>query len=454
MKIFLLCILSVIMFISCSDSNLNDELPVVESEPPNEYQEKVYDGDIILSDQNDVDNFASESYTKITGDLKIIDSSGQEINDITELESIKEIGGRVYISSLDSLKDFNGLSNVKTIGEDLRFVANNGLNSINGFSSLETIAGELYFSHNSSLSNIGALNTLSTAESVSFVFNPNLISITGLNTLSNTGNLVISSNNSLSEISGFQSLESIDGYFHVYKNPALKNINGFNAVRVMGRYHVQQNHALTEIKGFKALEQVNSLFEIVWNDELELIDSFDSLMLVGSGDWLESAFISIHANKSLTSINGFDELKAVKKIDISHNYTLEGIEGFNTLAGYIDRINIVRNDEVKTLDCFQSLESAGYIVIEDTKSVESLALFGEMANIFSLRIGKNHGLKNLDALDKLNEINQITIIENEQLSDFCGLSILMNTGWNGSLVINSNLYDPTYEDLVAGNCSE
>ena len=68
----------------------------------------------------------------------------------------------------------------------------------------------------------------------------------------------------------------------------------------------------------------------------------------------------------------------------------------------------------------------------------------------------NSSLVDLDGLSQLeNVISDIQIVDNVNLSDFCGLNnLLINGSFSGNYFTNENAYNPTYQDMLDGNCSQ
>lgn len=72
------------------------------------------------------------------------------------------------------------------------------------------------------------------------------------------------------------------------------------------------------------------------------------------------------------------------------------------------------------------------------------------------RIEGIDGVLNLDNLEKITSIGGDLIIKNcKDLKDFCGIqNLIQNGGVAGQIQISGNLYNPTVEDIVTGNCSQ
>ncbi|NDV15111.1 hypothetical protein GO009_03665 [Muricauda sp. TY007] len=95
-----------------------------------EVPEGEFYGDIIIGSQNELDYIATREYTKITGNLKLVDdTNGIEnygIKDLSGLSSLQNITGDLVIVE-SFLENLNGLENLETVGGDIRIERNQQL---------------------------------------------------------------------------------------------------------------------------------------------------------------------------------------------------------------------------------------------------------------------------------------------------------------------------------------
>src|SRR5690606_26291838 len=103
----------------------------------------IFEGDIILRSQTEVDDFGSKGYTKITGNLIISSNYYTPINTLKELHQINFVEGDLFINSNSSLNNLNGLNNIIKIGGNLAIHSNDNLTGIDGLYNLTTIDGGL-----------------------------------------------------------------------------------------------------------------------------------------------------------------------------------------------------------------------------------------------------------------------------------------------------------------------
>ncbi|MFV0573749.1 MAG: T9SS type A sorting domain-containing protein [Xanthomarina gelatinilytica] len=204
-----------------------------------------YGGNLIISNQSQVDNF---SYTKITGFLLIeedvanniqnlnglneltsvggnlIITNNTAVNSLGGLENLSLVNGKIIIDNNSSLLTLSGLDGVVSINESMSILNNNSLQSIDGVNSLVTIGDTLVIYNNPSLTSINGFQNLTSIENAGF--DENAINIV---TVSN-GSLGITNNNSLTSINGFANLNTIHAFLSIQNNPLLTSINGINSL--------------------------------------------------------------------------------------------------------------------------------------------------------------------------------------------------------------------------------
>ncbi|PWI30511.1 hypothetical protein DI383_03410 [Flavobacteriaceae bacterium LYZ1037] len=192
----------------------------------------VFNGNVLLFNQSDLDDFASNNYTHINGNFTIGDLSNN-ITTLSNLSSIIEIQGTLKISRT-SITNLNGLNSLLFIGETLQIEDNNNLENIDALSSLTTINQRLilYRNQNNAFTNIN-----------------------GLSSVTNIGDSVnISANSSLNNIDGLVSVQSIGGYFRISSNESLTNLNGASSIQTIGEFiNISNNQLLTDFCGISTV---------------------------------------------------------------------------------------------------------------------------------------------------------------------------------------------------------
>jgi hypothetical protein len=170
--------------------------------------------------------------------------------------------------------------------------------------------------------------------------------------------------------------------------------------------------------------------DIYLNNQQE-VDDFGSMgYTLVTGDLiiepaLPTSFSNLNGLNSLTSIGG--------ALIISKTIGLQNLSGLKNLATVEDYIILSYN---------QGLTSIG---------LESLTSVGNYFNILF-----NDDLINLEGLTMLRSNGgnpDLTIWSNGKLKDFCGIKPLLSD-FTGVFSVMSNLYNPTQQDIIDGNCSQ
>jgi len=244
-----------------------------------------YIGNVELRSQQDVIEFGANDYTKIDGNLKLIDEDepDDKIVDLTPLNCLTEIvaetnlnnvAASLYIQTTD-LRSLAGLENLTNVGK-LRLIKNRSLLTLDGLIGLTSISSEnhgenlLKIKDNLSLLNIDGLENLQTVGRVNYdsdviiVGNYVLQNIDGLQGLSTIGSsesehtynseLFVVSNEVLDNIDGLSNLMYVRRAHFVSVNPG-----------VAGGFFVFGNNNINSFCGIKNL-LVNGYYEYFIND--------------------------------------------------------------------------------------------------------------------------------------------------------------------------------------------
>jgi len=221
----------------------------------------IYEGNVTLTTQQEIDDFGAMCYSGINGYLDI---RGVDDSDIVSLLPL------INISSVDKL-----------------------IISLTSITSLKGIN----------------LNTLN--ESFQLIDNDLLIDFNGINIPSSINNIfLVAQNDALLSFEGLEELTYI--YFlWIVNNNNLESFNGFNNITSMDFSEFNGNASLLNFIGFDSLTSLKDIYVI--DTYFENFLGLESLTNVAESN-LE--FILIHSNEYLTSLNGLQNLVAAPKITI------------------------------------------------------------------------------------------------------------------------------------------
>lgn len=308
-------------------------------------EDNIYEGNVILRSQNEVNIFGANNYTQINGYLVIGKLENEGYSDITNLlplQSIKIINGLFQIknngvltstegltvefilglfeiSNNTSLESVIGLNNITSLSS-LSIVANNSLNDLSGLSQVVEIQHMLGLGWCPEITNLDWANNIISVEAISISNCHALTNIDGLSNLTNINlgynHISISENNSLQNLNGLQNLNATLIFLEIRSNPSLMNINGLANTNYIRNIIINNNDSLENLDG---LTSVTSLGQggitITFNNTLRDIEGLFNLGHV-------DGYIGITGNENLLSLNGLEALNHIEGIGITANTNL------------------------------------------------------------------------------------------------------------------------------------
>jgi hypothetical protein len=223
---------------------------------------------------------------------KIIDDSFTS-SDIAALSGCTEIIGNLTIEDT-ALTDLTGLENIRKIWGRLDIWRNVALTSLNGLDNLHSVGSY-----------------------INIMDNEALISLNGLENITNAPlNLVIINNNSLTSLNGLNNLTSVGGYLDLGPNAALSSLNGLESLTSVGDYiDISLLPLLTNLNGLSNLTSIGSTLFIRINDALTSLNGLDSLTSIGNE-------LIIGENAALTDLCGLYNVSTLSNLMIYINTAL------------------------------------------------------------------------------------------------------------------------------------
>ncbi|MBW8244320.1 fibronectin type III domain-containing protein [Muricauda oceani] len=371
----------------------------------------IFEGNVTLRNQNEVEAFGAKGYTKINGSLIItgfVKPSEPYIVDLSSLKSLNEITGALSIEDT-SLELLDGLDNIESVGQ-LWLSWNSELTSIEALGSLKKITG---YSDMENVNYPAVLRVYLCSK---------LKNLESLHNIQEVDYLIIESNRELTSIYGLQGIINVAKDVTIKSNGKLKSLNGLNQLTSIGGNFYLSNKGLESLDGLENLETIGQKFSIEGNNELVSISAIENL------NFVDELFLS--TNLKLASIEGInlDIVQTKLTIGYSGKFTdLSGISAENTTAS----IAVVHCYNLTSLKGLESLIMANEIEIWDNPVLESLS-----------------GLNGLRTIQ-----DRVYIDDNGVLANFCDLDGLINMGgFSGEWNVSNNLHNPTLEDMKNGIC--
>lgn len=292
----------------------------------------IYTGDVILTSQEEVNDFGAQNYDEIDGNLRI-SSNDNVLTSLIPLNTLTAISGDFLVENNNNLTTLEGLNNIITIGENLWLSNNLALIDINHLNNLVSVGQRLRISNNDILEIIDGF------EGLEFVGD----------------DFFISSNNALLEIQGINNLTTIQNSFILFSNPSITSCTGLNSLNTIGAsFRVLSNYELTNLDGMQNLDLSNNLSENIKDIRIEA-NSFENLNFLQNTTAIEGN-LYIGSNADLLNLDGLQALESISgRIDIEHNYDLENLDAMSTLSFVGWQLIIFRNFELYDLCGLQNL---------------------------------------------------------------------------------------------------
>ncbi|MCF6308812.1 MAG: hypothetical protein L3J09_12795 [Flavobacteriaceae bacterium] len=375
---------------------------------------------LIVNNENLLSLEGLNGITSIIGDLYIGDGpdlSGQNTNlqNVNALSNLTSVGGRVRLSANPALIDLSGFDALQTVGTYCGFYDLKISGILNAFNSLETVGYQLGVTGND-IQEIAGFNSLHTVDALNLDGNSD-------------------PNNSITLISGFNSLTS--GIVSIRYFESLVNISGFDAIVNLERIDVVSNNSLTSVTGFNNVESVETIF-------------------------------AFQSNPLLNDLSGFSSLESVSSMIISNNNSLENFQDLSSINEITSRIDISWCDGLINLTGLENVTAIGTtLVVEECSNIENLEGLNNVTTIGGyMEIQENNNMTSMNGLESLISVEDVLIgyyhnvagsnilpSQNLSLSDFCALQNLFTNGSYADVYLGYNLYNPTVQDIIDGNCS-
>lgn len=291
----------------------------------NDLVEDIFEGNVTLKTQEEVNEFGKNRYKEITGSLELDLDINDPIVDLTPLNTVEIIRASLDISRIEKIKSLEGLNNITIIGESLYIFNNPILEDINALKKL-TVVKRIIISSNPKINSLECFSNITKLE----------------------GSCSISKNHSLLDVKGLENIESIGGSLEIDDNKKLNNIFNLSSLKTINHImKIQNNPVLVNLNGLNNLEKINSYMWILNNSSLFDIDALENLTYIG----INKSYIN--SNDNLQSIN-LKGLSSVFSLQIANNHKLKNLDGLINLTSVSDELYLASN---KILDDFCGIKN-------------------------------------------------------------------------------------------------
>ena len=307
------------------------------------------------------------------------------------------------------------------------------ITSIEGLESIKTISGTVTISNNPELANFKGLNNVEQMLNLNVIKNNKLVNLTGLESLKAIG----------SSTSG--------GEVTVYSNPLFVNFQGFGPVTQLSELWLILNPQATDFKGLEHLETILRGINIYSSDALVSLEGLSGLKHTGS--------LNVEGAPLLGSLQGMANIKEIGAmyLNITALKNLKGLEKVTTMTSIL----VAGSPLLITLEGLQNVKSTRELSIGGNLKLTSIAHLSALTTITgnnggTVIIVDNPLLQSLDGLQNIVTCDgDISIWGNGALVNFCALKDFLEIGnFSYKFEIFANIFNPTRDEIIAGNCSQ
>lgn len=247
----------------------------------------------------------------------------------------------------------------------------------------------------------------------------------------------------ISDLTPLSSLQIIHEDLYIARNSDLIDLTGLESITTIKfRLVLQDNPSLTNVDGLSSLENIGSMGFHAGEPPSKM---------EGAGG------IEIIDCNSLISLEGFSNITVLRgSIGLGRNNGLTDLHGLHNIENILGTISIGSNDKLINLDGLSRLQEIGYsLFISENASLQNINGLNQLTRATELAITLNQSLTNIDGLENFESVEYfLHVYSNSSLSDLCGLQLLLaNDGVGSDCLIHTNQYNPSKEDIIAGNCS-
>lgn len=338
---------------TCADTPSGE---TVDANGCSDSQKGIYNGDIELKSQEEVDNFGAHQYKDITGNVIIYPYTYKSISNLEALSSITIIQGGLTIIGSD-LVSLKGLNNLKSVGLSFYIWSVNNLISLSELESLSSVS-TFIIEDNSELEDV-SLSKLTSVGAFTIQNNDKIEHINDFSSLTSVGALVIHENSNLIDIDGFSSLTEIPYLLSIAGNNKLINIDGLIGLKSINNLSIFENYSLSNVDGLSNLTSVGDFIEFSGecsfsnNYNLTNLDGLSSLTSI-RGDLI------LARNIILNNLSGLSNLSAVGGIRIRNNDNLTSLTGLSSISSVEAYITVVDNFNLSDLCDLQPIIQNGF----------------------------------------------------------------------------------------------
>lgn len=359
-----------------------------------------------LDSQSAVNAFSSTCKT-INGDITV---TGADITNLSPLQNIEVINGKLTIQNNPALPSLSGLTNLSA-AKHLLIYTNDLLNDLTGLERLKSVSGTTHIRYNKGLVNLDGLDSLASANT-----------------------FYITNNDSLTSLAGLGSLETVTDILAIGSNKSLASLNGLNNLTTVSRINIGENDALTDFSGLEKLTSVTYQMHVSSNKNLISLNGLTSLT------YLSEAYLT--DNDLMPNLAGLESVRSVFWLVVGESGGLTSLTGLNNLISATNLV--VRNNELlPDLSGLENLTNVGWLQVSGNAKLTSLSPLGA---------GTNAGRTSSNGRVAALTIGGLMITNNVLLTD-CAISAVCSFLSANTATISGNGFGCQSQSAVQIACS-
>ncbi|MFD0977051.1 hypothetical protein [Salinimicrobium gaetbulicola] len=263
-----------------------------------------------------------------------------------------------------------------------------------------------------------------------------------------TGNLIIgveTSSDPITNLSSLSSLTSVRGDI-VIIGTSLEDLDGLENIDLEDDSYLSliNNPHLMEIRGLRGITGQLKQLDIRLSPKLESLAGLEGVT-------------NVTYNLELRDLEKLNNLSALSNIQHPVEYLTLNQTGITSTTGLsnipaVTDLSLFHNDNLISLH-LAGLQQVKRFSISHNSSLENINGLTGLKEVENFNIGYNASLQNLDGLETLERpVNMsMSVSNNSSLGNFCGLQTLTSKGWTGFNAYQ-NLYNPTIEQVAGEEC--
>ncbi|MEM6347219.1 MAG: T9SS type A sorting domain-containing protein [Bacteroidota bacterium] len=315
------------------------------------------------------------------------------------------VPGTVHINGHD-ITDISPLLKLKHAG-NLR-IRGTSLTDLSGLDSLKTLTGKLEIDDNDDLTNIDALHNLETLNKLQIGRNEELKNLNGLGGLHGGIDTIFLERTDLTQIDSLMGLRGDVKVLDIRFNELI-NLDGLIGITGAEEMYIYESKLLS-IDGLYNLRNSRIV-------DLRLVDIF-SLSALAQLDVTESIYVNI---TGLHRLDAFYPVRQLASLSITNCHYLSDFSGLDSLRSvdhlFLNDVMIYTTDVLDVSGLNQLSGSISEVIISGVKDLRDMSIFDDVASIHDLRLDGNDGLQSLNGLDSLKNLDKLSI-------EACGISSL------------------------------